>query len=129
MENPDAGKQGPRISIVLPEASLSPLSVAVHAKQFDVALMLLKHGADPTLPDGCGETPYDLSLMQHSLAAARTSKISAAPASVKQIREIAQEAHLDKKQMETVLGNDEKVGRPAERWGRLRDAIQTNEKG
>jgi hypothetical protein len=127
-ENPQQAKAAKRLSIVLPEAALSPLSVAVHAKQFDVALLLVKHGADPTVPDGCGESPYDLSLMQHSLAISRTKRIATAPASMSAIREIASEAGLDKKAVEAVLGSDEKLSKPAERWSKLREAIHTNDK-
>jgi hypothetical protein len=91
-------------------------------------MLLLKHGADPTVADGCGESPYDLSLMQHSLAASRTKKIIEAPASLTTIRELASEARLGKEDVEGALGDNAVVGRPAERWGKLREAIHTKEK-
>ena len=48
--------------------TLSPLTLAVFARQLAVASILIKLGADPTFVDGSGASPYDRALEQHSLA-------------------------------------------------------------
>jgi ankyrin repeat protein len=47
---------------------LSPLSLAVHSRQYNVAKLLLKFGGDATKKDGSQMSPYDRALAQHAVA-------------------------------------------------------------
>ncbi len=43
---------------------VSPLSLAVHRKQYEVCRLLVRHGVDPTISEDFGESPYGLALTQ-----------------------------------------------------------------
>ena len=47
-------------------ADLSPLTIAVHARQFKVAKLLLAFGANPLHKDGSGTSPHDRALLDHA---------------------------------------------------------------
>lgn len=82
-QNGELGAHGQELAISLPQPSaavlklvrsrgrlplLSPLTLAVHARQHDAARILLKFGSVPTRKDGSGQSPYERALLQHALA-------------------------------------------------------------
>ncbi len=68
MGNPHVTLHRTAVPTSVPFTTLSPLTLAVFARQLAVASALIKLGADPTHVDGSGASPYDRALEQHSLA-------------------------------------------------------------
>lgn len=53
------------------KAKLSPLTIAVHAREMDVVTELVSLGGDPNLKDDSGVSPYDRALYEHIAAKIR----------------------------------------------------------
>lgn len=54
-----------RLAAAVRVPSVSPLTLAVHARHRGAASLLLRHGGNPTLRDGTDLSPYERALFQH----------------------------------------------------------------